>query len=274
MIMKFKKSKLFFLIGLAIAFIIACAIAIIIGITNYTALNIPVLGVQCCFAISSFILITLICYTYSNKIAYKEHNNLLKILDDDCDPEKFLKLYKSVVKENNNSFTGMVSICNYAAGFFGNGEFDKAIKLYDTINVEPINPQKQSIIILKEYNLTLIYLFKDDIDSAKQHYNKFKEVGESFDKDIPFYENYIGMDKLLDNRIKVFEGEYNEAKKHFKNQQDECPDNFQKSLNMYYLYEIYSREGKDNKVKECLKFIVDNGNNLYIAKKAKEILNK
>lgn len=274
MIMKFKKSRLFFLIGLAVALAVAAAIAVIIGVTNYTLLNMPVLGVQCCFAVLSFVLIMLIVYSYANKKAYNEHNHLLEILDNDCDPEKFLSEYKNIVNEDSDSFTAMVSRCNYAAGFFGNGEFDKAIELYNTIDVEPNNPQTQSINILKEYNLTLIYLFKDELDTAKQHYNRFVEVGEEFDKDIPFYDNYVGMKKLLANRIEVFEGEYSNAKKHFKEQQENCPDNFQKVLNMYYLYEIYSREGKENKVKDCLQFIADNGNNLYIAKKANELLNK
>ena len=272
MIMKFKKSRLFFIIGLIIALVIAAAIAVIIGITKYTLLNIPVFGVQCCFAILSFVIIMLIVCSYANKKAYDQHNDLLKILDNECDPEKFLSLYKDVVSNNSNSFTAMVSRCNYAAGYFGNGEFDEAIKIYNTIDIKPSNPQNQSVIILKEYNLTLIYLFKNELDKAKKHYEELKKIGDEFDKDIPFYENYVGMSKLLTNRIKVFEGDYKGAKEYFKNQQEECPDNFQKVLNKYYLYEIYSKEGKENKVNETLKFIADNGNNLYVAKKAKELL--
>lgn len=274
MIMKFKKSRLFFIIGFLIALVIAFLVAFIIGYTKYTLLNMPTRGVQICFALLAYILIQLLVYSYANKIAYNEHNNLLTVINDECDPEKYLEIYKKIVKYDSDNFTAMVSRCNLAAGYFGNGEFNEAVNVYETIDVEPLNPQTQSVIILKEYNLTLIYLFKDDIENAKKHYEIFKKVGDEFDKDIPFYDNFVGMDKLLSNRIKVFEGDYTDALHHFESQKEECPDNFQKVLNMYYLYEIYSRQGKENKVKDALNYIVENGNKLYIAKKAKELLKK
>lgn len=247
--MNLNKNRIVFLLGA----IILNILLIIIG------LSIEIAGVITFISIMGVYML----------VGNSRHKKRYKILQENCDPEKFLKYTNAQYKiTGSQKVSGTILNLEIAMGLNKLGEFSQSIKHLEKLKTEG-NIQKNKI-----FNGMFIFIYIDnlyklgEIEKAKFRYEtevvtcdwtlkKLQKTWQHLQAQHLYYEkDYVKSRELLENLLQISK----------------------KSITKFeFLYELAKIDEKENHLDEAVNkynHIAKNGNKLWIAAQAKQILFK
>ncbi len=255
MISAFPTTKVYFITGLSLSFLISTGM-----IHDGRSLPAAVLG---------FLLGVFASWFISSLIAFTKHRKLLNIFYREMKPKDFIEIYSPVAKNDklrkNIHFSMMCFLSNaYSAA----GEYDAAMEVLNSIQVLDSRKQQQSKAILTG-NRCDIYCGMENIVLAKKEYSDLKtmvNIGETSQKSI--------LDLL---KVKINLLEENGSEEDCETVRAALKGNltplFQLQLR-YLLAQLYEQQGEYEFAQTYYEETASGNEQLAIVRKAKIHLNK
>lgn len=202
----------------------------------------------------------------------KQHQKILAILYYGKDPVSFIQVYENLVSGkklvDNIRFTMQSHLVN---GYIAAGEFDKALESLDHMpKLAAVNEAYGKSLIAG--NRCLVYCMQDDLENAERYYDEFISYGESITRK-QSRSSYIESKATLTTRIKMLKGKSSkqdayDLRERLKSQITP----YQKAEIQYLLGRVYLVLKENAFAQNCLKEAAEAGDQLYVARRAKEYL--
>lgn len=204
-----------------------------------------------------------------NSIATTKHNQITNELNEFCDPVSFLNKYSLFLQNNTNYRIKLLILLNLSSGYISAGGFAQAKRVLNDIDLHRANNMQLALFYL---NLTEIYISENNLIYAERTLNDAKHFIDSKGINRNFKAKVLN---CYNNRA----AELNMANGHFEGVEQLLNQSFYNSEIMlekvnskYLLADFYFKQGRIEEAKSALQFAADNGNTLFIAKKAREQL--
>jgi len=208
---------------------------------------------------------------FFTRLAINKNNKILKILTEECNPQKFIDTYsKTASKGSNVEIQNFIKI-QLSTGYIASGELDKGKEKLDSVKEfsEKITDSQNKIMYYN--NLFSYFLQKKDIDNAEMNLAKMLESIQNSHKKLnrnTYMNLYNGKSYRLNIEKNIFDGADNFFENTFKMDNDE----YGRVSYKFILGKIYLHYNKLPEAKEAFEYVIKNGNSLYIVTEAKEIL--
>ncbi len=212
-----------------------------------------------------------IMLNFLNFFTLLEFKRAGKYLDDECDPDKYSQIINDIYDHNKIKVFRVTLLTHKAMALCSIGKYEENLELLKSIDIDQY-PIQIEIKILYYNNLADAYIrvgeigkgavilskANEMIDRARfneKRKNLLKNCLESNSIDVLINENKLDeAEKLILGKMKIF-------------------------LNNRHLVELknslatlYLKQGRIDDAKDCLDFVVNKGNKLFIAQKAKKLL--
>ncbi|WP_343209904.1 hypothetical protein [Anaerolentibacter hominis] len=269
MVNYFKKSRWFYY-GLSILWILFLLL-LAIKVSRSPLLSGP--SVYVGFLLLALIGIVIFA-AFANKIASGEMNQLIGILYQDCDPVQFVQEFAPVAAGHSrlNRFLEVNIQSIYAVGLLMGGWFDKAAGigvLLETYIGKLKKPEQNAYLYLY---LNWIFWEIGERDKALRYLNQAKEHLSRVNPSSRLYQGELQSIAMRECSVWVDQGEYNRALDFLA---QHAGQNLRPAQLVYVMYrraEIYHLTGNREKELECLHYIIDHGNRLYVVQVALRLL--
>lgn len=224
---------------------------------------------------SNLILILLLVfiraiYVSKSKKCFKDFAN---ILDEKCDPEKFIEIQNELLKMYSLKKYKHYKMITKANGLFFAGKYDDAISLLLLIDIKK---PKLSI----EYS-TYYYYILSRVYFEKKEIANFLETKKYIEELILLSNLKISTQKYINIHIKnnnarflFINNDFENSKKIFEELLNEATAKRLKVINTYMLACIDLKQGSVEEAKTKFNYVVRNGNKLFYVTLAKEELEK
>lgn len=203
------------------------------------------------------------------RLALKKYTEKNKVLDEKCDCESFRDWqYEMLSKKLKGGYKNLVEL-NLATAHYYYGDFQQMKQTLEAIDISRMN--KRSIIYLYcYYRLWFLYhMMLSNMPEAEKVLSKIDSlVLPSDEKQKKHCENIVRISHLSVESKKFQVPDIEEKLKMIRFTDDLLAIVCEKS----FLGKYYLRNGMRDEAKECFEFVAEHGNNLFIAKAAKEIL--
>jgi tetratricopeptide (TPR) repeat protein len=227
----------------------------------------PLLGISIVFGI----YILYVSYSFVNSFSLKELKRAIRILDDECDPEKFLEIVNEILAHNISKHFKVVLLINRSVALSHLGKYEESMELLKSIDIDkfPIHPLTK---LLYYDNLAGAYFQAGESEKGKTLLEKTEQIllGAMVDRKVK--ESHMQRINLNKTEIMINENRLDEAAKILL---DNLQTNRHKmsTVNINYtLAEIFLKQGKTADAKKHLNFVIENGNKLIMVQEAKEML--
>lgn len=212
-----------------------------------------------------FFVVLAVCFVESS--SDKLLKAAAKALNNSCDPTVLLNETEEQLKYAKRGITNQLVVLNHTVALGYMGEYSKALDIlndFDTDKYKFISPYRAYIKMIHSNNMADTCDELGDFESASMWHEKTvllaKKLGVSSSKEIILAKASENLRKKeFDATLKTLEG--------FKEKtmlDSVC-------ASMIYA-KAYIGLGESEKAKEKLKFIVENGNKLYMVEQAKKML--
>ena len=244
-------------------FIISLFLVIILNIfmNIFTELN---YFVECFI---SYLLFSVILF-----IDLKPQRDTVKILSEECDPNKFLTewvKYENYTSSKQHKITYSLNRC---AGLIEQGNYNEALGILEGIDISKLN-SVGSFIYYNNLMATLLHL--DRFDKAKDAWNNvytISKLPKSFQATKEYNTMYADLMRFnpsdenrrlfIANAERIFSENENKGSMHFK-------------VTMKYAIGVaYFELGDIAKSKEYFTYAIENGNKLYTAQLSRQYLER
>ena len=219
--------------------------------------------------------------------ALRQPANFRNILYDECDPIRFIEkanedvnrlVAEYAVKRNSimaKSNALRLAKNNLGTGHYANGDFDKAIKVLEDIKLNERNVNDFVFNTIVHSNMCSINLQQGNIGKALKHYEAIKAYLASFTKETQNKKWLEFAIEDLDAAFDLANGRYEKALKFYKSHsQLSSETKYGRVHANFNLAMAYEGVGDIEKQKEHYTYVAEHGNLLYIAKIAKEKLER
>ena len=189
---------------------------------------------------------------------------------NNCDPYPFIKEIEAILEyDKANKVSDPVHIINYCAALHETGEYQKAVDILSTVNID-----KQALLSVKEiyyHNLASSYHELGQYEVADIFYGKALQVYHDM-RDSKLKRSLSGNIEMLkaDNYFRL--GEYQKALDVTNSSQ--ALTKVQEICRAYNSALIYLKLNDFENAKSKLLLVAENGNRLYIAEQAKKMLDE
>lgn len=212
-----------------------------------------------------FFAVLAVCFVESS--SDKLLRSAAKALNDDCDPTVLLSETEEQLKYEKRGITNQLVLLNHAVALGYTGEYSKALEIlsgFDPDKYKFISPYRAYIKMVYSNNMADTCDELGDLESASAWHEKAldtaKKLGVSGTKEIVLSRASEDLRrKDYDAALKTLEG-FKE-----KNMLDRV------CASMVYA-KAYVGLGENDKAKEKLNFIIENGNKLYMVEQARKML--
>lgn len=147
--------------------------------------------------------VVLLAYIVIVIFAKTSTQNIYGILDEECDPERFLSLYDEEKHQSKSDAHWILTKLTRADAFTALGNFEKAKNIYDYI--EPNNIESDELRAMYYLNLSDLHVHTNNIEEAK----KSLSYAKSYDYNTA---NFKAAAKFVDADIKRKEGNLRESR--------------------------------------------------------------
>lgn len=225
--------------------------------------------------ILAYIIALLMVFTVSIVLAVLKLNKRNNILEKECNPVKYIKIYKKC-KENINKIKS-IDWCNLniAVGFLHLREYQKALNYLKNVSF----PMKQNQSFQLSYHLALMicYIGLSDLEKAEFEYENYiqKSRGKLTVNNINFAIDSVAMEynyllQKSSETAKYYLDMLYYRQKAYNKIINKC-----QNLNLLYRIATLEQElGNIESAIEKYKIISENGNLLWIATESKNKLNE
>ena len=239
-----------------------------IGIlTCYMLLNnVSGLSTKACYAITVILYLAVVLPNIVHQ--YK----IPKILNDDCDPHKYLEELKKIENYKNSTVYKNYYALNYSAGLIYKGEHSEALHRMKDVDVSTLLLSKQKSIY---YSNLLSIFFSDNIsDREKEQCNKLYSTKTSTE----FFasnEYNLMLDELMssDTSDEALNLLIEKASTIFSTNKNKLPM-INKVLLKHTMGIIYFELGDMENAKKNFNYTIKNGNKLYIVELSRQYLER
>jgi len=242
------------------------AIAVAIYYSNF---NVRFWPLYFCFLIW-LVISGLIAQIYTRK----KLNKIVDLLLVECNPQKCLAVASKLL-DRNCDVQGKANIrLNLSTIYMGTGNTEMAKKMLDQVNVN--NNNKHTVRYKSVYynNLASYYITTHDSKSAREALEKMSLALKEPKVPPLLRESGFHLYNSKTLLCNMEEGNYEGCEQTFSVMLDKAKNNYEKSMCQLTLGKIFINNGKIDKAKMALQYVIDNGNTLYAVEEAKQLLIK
>lgn len=191
--------------------------------------------------------------------------NRVRLINNKCDPESYIQMTIEMKKSKFPSVPAAIRDLELAGAYGALGDFDQSKEMLLSIDT---NPYKKSITIMGLYYnyLASAYLYLGDLEESERIFNEHTRP-LNFKRKI-----LIVGSKLTEAEFLFYKKEYQAAKKLINEVLDTLKVNSLRIECIYFLAQIDEVEGYNEEALLKYQKVAEEGNKLWFAKKAKEII--
>jgi tetratricopeptide (TPR) repeat protein len=206
----------------------------------------------------------------------KKNIEALKWLHDGY-PKTAIEIYKQILEKipYNKSKRRALYLNNLGVSYVEDGNNAAAVDIWEKLILEPDCPYPKSVSwkCLLHYNLAYRYLV---MGRENDFLNQFEILKNIIREDDPnnLNHNVQGFIDEINMKYSVYQGEYEKPLAYYQSCVYKAKQLSDKCFHVYQLSLIYKKSGEPEKQAVCLRFLAEKGNDLYIARAARECLDK
>ena len=216
-----------------------------------------------------------ICAFVATIYASKKNNNIVSLLNKECNPQLFINKYNKILKRNKGALRQYV-LLQLSAGNLNLGDLQMARQMLDTAASCGFSNTKQSASNQFHYYQLMCSLFlsANDIENAEKTLSYLK-VSAQNPKMYPVNKNStLSLCTSLQFSINIEKGIYDGAEQFFNNAFDIASIPIEKVSNKFFLGKIYMYFNRTEEAKTAFEYVIANGNKIICVKKAQQFLNQ
>lgn len=206
--------------------------------------------------------------------AKKKYADKYSTFAEECDPETYRDfLLEMLSKKLSNDIRIEVSL-DLSYAYYHCGDFQQMKNLLDDIDFRQIKSKKKNIRVeglkFKYYDMWLFYFMQlKDLESAEKVLNDIDNLYFSSDEVLK---------KMNESALEIKHLSFDANKDVIPDIEEKVAQKTKPDKMLYkvsdkiFLGKYYLRNGMNDKAKECLEFVVEHGNKLYMVKEAQSIL--
>lgn len=215
------------------------------------------------------VLSKIIAYTY----AVKRLNKVLASLTDECDPEKCVASYKTIIKQKNLKKSVVTFLLlSLSNALREAGKKEEAMKLLKGINNFPNNKFGNEYKAVYFSYLFSTYIENGELENASYALDNMKNTLKSSKLSEVSRQRYYNVYIQRQSLLKIKKGNFDGAEDIFKLMFEVAKNNYERVSAKLTLGIIYLHYGKQAEAKEAFEFVVSNGNKLSKVDEAKGYL--
>lgn len=201
---------------------------------------------------------------------------LMRILLDECDPERFIWYCRRTAEYPLASQYGQAvnqTRLLYAMGLKEAGRFEEAAGMLSSVKSLPKSPKGELSEIIRRCQKAELLMRFNDKEKAREDYEPVKQKAESLAVRKPRWRSMLNdITDEYDNMLNAADGNDDRAKLYYKSKFDSAKNAYSRVSAKYNLGLLYARCGQTDKAIKALQYTADNANKLYIAEEAKRLL--
>lgn len=220
------------------------------------------------------LLLSVLIITFSvsfalNILASKKHNDVIMILQQECDPIKYLNEYYSLTQRPVSNEIKPMIVLNLVAGYIACGDYAQAKSSLLSIDITKVKPEEKRLYYCHWAKLSIC---EENFEEAEKNLNiaiQFAETEKINPKHLIAFETSKSICKAT---INIEKGNFDGVEKTLE-------DIFNKSVLMYHkvsvkyaLGKLYIKQNIKDKSVEAMKYVAENGNTLDVAQSARRYL--
>ena len=196
---------------------------------------------------------------------WKEHERILTILQHENDPERYIREMEALLKrEGIPKGIHQNAASNLAAGYFANGEIQRALEIWKREAADEKKMRDPSARTIMDLNLCAAYLELGNPEQARVYYDRL--VAASQVNKHPLKAWLVLELPGLDAKFYLAEGRYKKA----RNRMERFVDEGKGSVHNHFdLASIYEKVGDTRSQRRHLERVVELGNLHYKARIAR-----
>lgn len=208
---------------------------------------------------------------------YNKTNNIVKLLNEDCNPYGFIEAWQEYDKGKGVGSLGhMNAQINIALGYFYTGDLERGISGLTFAEQDSTLNNNYQLSFAVFNNLAYMYLFDDQLDKARLYIYRQKQLimeqklaGRGNSHEIEGYNNAVLiLEKLMDIKENHLDGVLEFFQKKF----EEGTNRMALVSAKYHMFLIYEKLEDFDKQYECMEYIKENGRQLFLTGIAKDWL--
>ena len=204
-----------------------------------------------------------------NLLAGKKHNKIIQILQNECDPIKYLNTYYPLTQKKVSKNLKTFLLLNLSAGYISVGDYAQAKNVLSSIDLKKSKPMNN---IMFHLHLTSLNINEGNIAQA----------GKALD----YVSNLISTTKIPQTqidllnktrnlyaaRIRIENGYFADVEQILLGLVASADCMYQKVSVKYTLANLYIKQNRTDEAIKEMRFVAENGNTLAIAQKARAFL--
>lgn len=218
-----------------------------------------------------WIIYFVLLFAFGIAATYK-HNKLTELLNNDCDAVKFINEYYPLLQRSKNKRARALVIVNLAAGYADAGDTNNAKNALCSLDVADISVSLTRALYYSVW--TSVFEKENDIQNAKQTLSIMKNIIDNEIKKTALQERCLHIYNCHTANINLQSGCYDRIEEILRDEYSNAPHMIEKVSIHYMLGELYLKTGRIDDAKYSLRFVVENGATLAIAKEARQKLDE
>lgn len=208
---------------------------------------------------------------------YKKTNHIVNLLNEDCNPYAFMEAWEEYDKAKGvSNLEHLNAQVNIALGHFYTGDFKRGVSGLTAIEQNNTRNKNYRLSYVVFYNLAYIYLFDDQLEKARQYIDRLRQLimeqklaGRKNSREIEeYHKSVLVLEKMMDIKENHLDGVLEFFQKNFS----EGTNRMTLVCAKYQMFLIYEKLQEPDGQHECMKYIKENGGQLFLAKLADDWL--
>lgn len=225
------------------------------------------------FGLLLFLVWIVLTTKMAANMARKNMRNVINILENDCDPEKYIGILQGMAKiPNKEVFKNYLSlkICN---GYIHMSKYNEAERMISGMANAPAETMGGNNRYEYMRSRLAITIYQGEYEKAEEMIQALKDLHDAV-RDEKTKRNITYQIKYYSAVMRMDQGNYDQAEEAMKELLDMATCTLQKVTAQSKLGELYAHFGKTEEAKEAFQYVIEHGNKLDAAVKAKEHLEK
>lgn len=278
MIFDFKKSKSIYILLVVLSII---AVALLFGGLQPGSTATPSLGIyvenkvmRTVFSLLTVIPLIVLSAAYAEKIARREHDKLIRILDMECNPKKFLNSYAVIAgRTSRYEATRRQKRVYLALGYMEDGNLEKAIAVLNKVRFVSDTVNAKKLCVLGHGTLCHCYLRLGDTSNGAKMLDCYqKAVSALKADDMNAWGFELLEQEVLKSHLAFLQESPQDVLPALLKAMVESPTIRQQVNASYLAALVCMKRDEPDKAKDYLAFVVNNGNSLWAKSRAGAII--
>ncbi|MHB1315189.1 MAG: hypothetical protein ACYCX2_06820 [Christensenellales bacterium] len=279
MIFDFKKSKLVYMLLVVLSMIV---VAVLFGgvspgggsSTASFGIYVESKTLRVVYSFLAVVPLIILSAYYADKVAKKEHEKLLRILDMDCNPKQFLNSYVVIAgRTGRYQNTMLQKKVMLALGYMEAGNIEKAISVLSKIQFRKDTKKERKLSVLGYDILCHCYLRLEDTENGAKFFKLYVEAVTALkDDNLDDYHREQLEQNVLGHYLDFLLGNPGDAVSVLEKAMVEYPTNRQQINAALMAALVCIKQGDMEKARELLSFVADKGKDLWAKGRAQEAL--